>query len=76
MFAVFTAYTSFMKSNARDAVSSWKILPIGTGSEGALWHWEQHSESAVLIKRSAGFREYGECLDDAINNGYLAAALS
>ena len=65
-----------MKPRTNGIASSWRVLPIGTGSDGALWHWEQHSADAVLVKRSPGFRDYGDCLDDAIRNGYLAAALS
>ena len=54
---------------------SWRILPLGRGRDPALWHWEQHSSPDVLVRRSAGFRTFTHCLDDAIANGYLAAAL-
>lgn len=54
----------------------WRILPIGSTPDGALWYWERHSRAGALVARSAGFQTHGACLDDAIAHGYLAAALS
>ena len=62
-------------SKAPASSHAWRILAIGTGPKGALWHWEQRSQKdGTLLKRSTGFIRLNECLDDAMAHGYLAGA--
>lgn len=60
-------------ANAHGTSAGWRILALGSGPDGALWHWEQHSASRALLRRSPGFRKFDDCLNDAMAHGYRAA---